>query len=53
MYVIVEWGVGYIVFMSVDRDDILDGGSEYFVCMVCTLKTIKSSVFVEALTSDF
>ena len=27
---IAEWGVGYIVLTSVDRDDILDGGAEHF-----------------------
>ena len=30
MQAIAEWGVGYIVLTSVDRDDIPDGGSEHF-----------------------
>ena len=50
---IAEWGVGYIVLTSVDRDDIPDGGSEHFARTVRTLKEIKSSVLVEALTPDF
>ena len=27
---IAEWGVGYVVLTSVDRDDIPDGGAEHF-----------------------
>ena len=50
---IAEWGVGYIVLTSVDRDDIPDGGSEHFARTVRTLKKLKSSVLVEALTPDF
>jgi len=50
---IAEWGVGYIVLTSVDRDDIADGGSEHFARTVRTLKKLKSSVLVEALTPDF
>lgn len=30
MQAIAEWGVGYIVLTSVDRDDIPDGGAEHF-----------------------
>jgi lipoic acid synthetase len=50
---IAEWGVGYIVLTSVDRDDIPDGGSEHFARTVRTLKELKSSILVEALTPDF
>ena len=38
---IAEWGVGYIVLTSVDRDDIPDGGSEHFARTVRTLKQLK------------
>ncbi len=38
---IAEWGVGYIVLTSVDRDDIADGGSEHFARTVRTLKQLK------------
>ena len=34
---IAEWGVGYIVLTSVDRDDIPDGGSEHFARTVLAL----------------
>ena len=34
---IAEWGVGYIVLTSVDRDDIPDGGSEHFARTVRVL----------------
>jgi lipoic acid synthetase len=50
---IAAWGVGYIVLTSVDRDDIPDGGAEHFARTVRTLKELKSSVLVEALTPDF
>ena len=41
MQAIAEWGVGYIVLTSVDRDDIPDGGSEHFARTVRTLKALK------------
>ena len=41
MQAIAEWGVGYIVLTSVDRDDIPDGGSEHFARTVRTLKQLK------------
>ena len=41
MQAIAEWGVGYIVLTSVDRDDIADGGSEHFARTVRTLKAVK------------
>ena len=50
---IAEWGVGYIVLTSVDRDDMPDGGSEHFARTVRTLKQLKPSTLVECLTPDF
>ena len=41
MQAIAEWGVGYIVLTSVDRDDVADGGSEHFARTVRTLKAVK------------
>ena len=38
---IAEWGVGYIVLTSVDRDDIPDGGAEHFARTVRTLKQLR------------
>ena len=49
---IAEWGVGYIVLTSVDRDDI-DGGAEHFARTVRTLKALKPEILAECLTPDF
>jgi lipoic acid synthetase len=50
---IAEWGVGYIVLTSVDRDDIEDGGSEHFARTVRTLKALRPDILCECLTPDF
>jgi lipoic acid synthetase len=50
---IAEWGVGYIVLTSVDRDDIPDGGAEHFARTVRTLKSLKPQILAECLTPDF
>jgi lipoic acid synthetase len=50
---IAEWGVGYIVLTSVDRDDIPDGGAEHFARTVRTLKALRPDILVECLTPDF
>lgn len=41
---IAEWGVGYIVLTSVDRDDIPDGGAEHFARTVRTLKQLRCAL---------
>lgn len=53
MQAIAEWGVGYIVLTSVDRDDIPDGGAEHFARTVRTLKGLRPDIRVECLTPDF
>ena len=50
---IAEWGVGYIVLTSVDRDDIEDGGSEHFARTVRTLKALRPDILCECLVPDF
>ena len=50
---IAEWGVGYIVLTSVDRDDMPDGGAEHFARTVRTLKALRPDILVECLTPDF
>ncbi|XP_021742605.1 lipoyl synthase, chloroplastic-like [Chenopodium quinoa] len=50
---VVSWGVDYIVLTSVDRDDLLDGGSGHFAQTVKAMKTLKPEIMVECLTSDF
>ena len=50
---IAEWGLGYVVLTSVDRDDMPDGGSEHFARTVRTLKALRPQTLVECLTPDF
>ncbi|XP_021772830.1 lipoyl synthase, chloroplastic-like [Chenopodium quinoa] len=50
---VVSWGVDYIVLTSVDRDDLLDGGSGHFAQTVKAMKALKPEIMVECLTSDF
>ena len=50
---IAEWGLGYVVLTSVDRDDYEDQGSEHFARTVELLKEKMSSIIVECLTPDF
>jgi lipoic acid synthetase len=50
---IAQWGVGYVVLTSVDRDDLVDGGSEHFARTVKRIKELKPSMLVECLTPDF
>ncbi|KAK9795563.1 hypothetical protein WJX73_010243 [Symbiochloris irregularis] len=50
---IAEWGVGYIVLTSVDRDDLPDGGASHFARTVSTLKGLRPQTLVECLTPDF
>ena len=48
-----EWGVGYIVLTSVDRDDVPDGGAEHFARTVRRLKQLRPDIRCECLTPDF
>ena len=50
---IAEWGLGYVVLTSVDRDDMEDGGAEHFASTVRQLKALNDTILVEALTPDF
>ena len=50
---IAEWGVGYIVLTSVDRDDLPDGGAAHFARTVTALKALRPQTLVECLTPDF
>ncbi|GBG65948.1 hypothetical protein CBR_g54240 [Chara braunii] len=50
---IAQWGVGYVVLTSVDRDDLPDGGSTHFARTVSTLKALRPDILVECLTPDF
>ncbi|XP_053110131.1 lipoyl synthase, mitochondrial [Hemicordylus capensis] len=50
---IAEWGLGYVVLTSVDRDDIPDGGATHFAKTVSHLKERNPKILVECLTPDF
>ncbi|MEM3353563.1 MAG: lipoyl synthase [Saccharolobus sp.] len=48
-----EMGLDYVVITSVDRDDLEDGGAEYFAKVIRTVKEVNKNVIVEALIPDF
>ncbi|CAI5502922.1 unnamed protein product, partial [Closterium sp. Naga37s-1] len=48
-----EWGLGYIVLTSVDRDDLADQGSGHFAETIIRLKERRPDMLVEALVPDF
>lgn len=48
-----QWGLGYVVLTSVDRDDLPDGGSQHFAQTVKEIKRRKPDLLVECLTPDF
>uniref|UniRef100_A0A6U3TFU4 Lipoyl synthase, mitochondrial n=1 Tax=Ditylum brightwellii TaxID=49249 RepID=A0A6U3TFU4_9STRA len=50
---VTQWGLGYVVLTSVDRDDLDDQGAGHFRAVVKNLKKMNSDVIVEALTPDF
>ncbi|KAJ9113536.1 hypothetical protein QFC20_001887 [Naganishia adeliensis] len=48
-----RWGLGYIVLTSVDRDDLVDGGSKHIASTISKIKHKAPKILVEALTPDF
>lgn len=50
---VADWGVGYVVLTSVDRDDLPDGGADHFAATVRGLKALRPDILVECLTPDF
>lgn len=50
---VADWGVGYVVLTSVDRDDLEDGGAGHFAETVRGLKARNADILVECLTPDF
>ncbi|KAJ7529027.1 hypothetical protein O6H91_15G031100 [Diphasiastrum complanatum] len=50
---IAAWGLDYVVLTSVDRDDLLDQGSNHFAETIKRLKLKKPQMLVEALVPDF
>uniref|UniRef100_M4BVM0 Lipoyl synthase, mitochondrial n=1 Tax=Hyaloperonospora arabidopsidis (strain Emoy2) TaxID=559515 RepID=M4BVM0_HYAAE len=50
---IAAWGLDYIVFTSVDRDDYEDFGASHFAKTVRTLRAKLPKILIECLTPDF
>lgn len=50
---IAAWGLDYIVFTSVDRDDYEDFGASHFAKTVSTLRAKLPEILIECLTPDF
>ena len=51
---VAEWGIGYVVLTSVDRDDLPDGGAEHIAQTIRELKKkTAGELLVEALVPDF
>ncbi|KDN45963.1 Lipoyl synthase [Tilletiaria anomala UBC 951] len=48
-----RWGLGYIVLTSVDRDDLVDGGSAHIAATISKIKLKAPKILVEALVPDF
>jgi lipoic acid synthetase len=48
-----RWGLGYIVLTSVDRDDLVDGGSAHIASTISKIKLKAPKILVEALVPDF
>lgn len=48
-----QWGLDYVVFTTVDRDDLPDGGANHFASTVKHLKQLNPNIIVECLTGDF
>ncbi|KHN87380.1 Lipoyl synthase, mitochondrial [Toxocara canis] len=50
---VAEWGVPYVVFTSVDRDDVPDGGASHIAETVRRVKEACPKTLVECLVPDF
>ena len=50
---IAAWGLDYVVFTSVDRDDLPDMGASQFSRTVTELKKQLPGILIECLTPDF
>ncbi|XKL61285.1 hypothetical protein PGB90_008342 [Kerria lacca] len=50
---IASWSIDYIVLTSVDRDDLIDGGSTHFAQTVIEIKKRNPNIIIECLVPDF
>lgn len=48
-----RWGLGYVVLTTVDRDDLVDGGSNHLAETVRKIKQKAPKILVETLSGDF
>lgn len=48
-----RWGLGYVVLTTVDRDDLVDGGSHHLAETVMKIKQKAPHILVETLSGDF
>lgn len=48
-----RWGLGYVVLTTVDRDDLIDGGSNHLAETVRRIKHKAPQILVEVLSGDF
>lgn len=48
-----RWGLGYVVLTTVDRDDLIDGGSRHLAETVEKIKFKAPQILVEVLSGDF
>lgn len=48
-----RWGLGYVVLTTVDRDDLIDGGSHHLAETVRKIKQKAPNILVETLAGDF
>lgn len=48
-----RWGLGYVVLTTVDRDDLIDGGSHHLAETVRKIKEKAPKTLVETLSGDF
>lgn len=48
-----RWGLGYVVLTTVDRDDLIDGGSNHLAETVRRIKQKAPQTLVEVLSGDF
>lgn len=48
-----RWGLGYVVLTTVDRDDLIDGGSHHLAETVRKIKQKAPNTLVETLGGDF
>ncbi len=52
-FAVKEMGLSHVVITSVDRDDLADGGAQYFVDVINAIREQSPKTTIEILTPDF